>query len=70
MYNSAFEMARDTYSGMLTADQLSMFDDLLPKMPTYTFIANLLWCWIFGTVLAAIFSRNIPPRNPFSETEQ
>ena len=65
MFNDAMELARETYSNMLTADQLDSLDELAPKMPGMTFFANLIYCTLFGTVLSAIFSRNIPPRNPF-----
>ena len=67
MYAESFEIAKDTYSGMLSSDQLAAMDELLPKLPTWTFFINLIWCWLFGTVLSAIFSRNIPPRNPFAD---
>ena len=57
----------EMYEGMLTADQLDSMQELMPKLPTISFFANLIWCWLFGTVLAAIFSRNIPSRNPFGD---
>ena len=65
----SMEMAREAYSGMLTADQLESFDELAPKLPTLTFFANLVYCFLFGLVLSAIFSSNIPSRNPFTESE-
>ena len=33
---------------------------------SYAFFSNLIYCTIYGTVLSAILSRNIPPRNPFA----
>ncbi|MBO4566952.1 MAG: DUF4199 domain-containing protein [Bacteroidales bacterium] len=65
IFNDAIDLARETYSNMLTADQLDSFDELAPKMPGMSFFANLIYCTLFGTVLSAIFSRNIPSRNPF-----
>lgn len=67
MYADSLELAKETYSSMLSADQLSAMDELVPKLPTWSFFINLFWCWLFGTVLSAIFSRNIPPRNPFAD---
>ena len=67
MYAESFEVAKDAYSSMLSSEQLDSLDELVPKMPTFTFFINLVWCWLFGTVLSAIFSRNIPPRNPFAD---
>ncbi|MBR4808808.1 MAG: DUF4199 domain-containing protein [Bacteroidales bacterium] len=66
MFNDAIELAKETYSNMLTADQLDSFGELAPKMPGMMFFANLIYCTLFGTVLSAIFSRNIPSRNPFN----
>lgn len=67
MYAEGFNAAMEMYEGMLTADQLDSMQELMPKLPTISFFANLVWCWLFGTVLAAIFSRNIPSRNPFGD---
>ncbi len=50
---------------MLDSASLEAMENMLPMMPTYAFFGNLLYCWLFGTVLSAIYSRNIPPRNPF-----
>lgn len=66
-FEQAIEAMRD--SPMLDSATLSQMEDLLPKMPTIGFFVNLIWCWLFGTVLAAIFSRNIPPQNPFADKQ-
>ena len=47
----------------------SMFgsmEELVPLIRSTTFFVNLIYCFIYGTVVSAILSRNIPPRNPFS----
>lgn len=40
-------------------------EEMIPTLPIYTFFANLIYCWVFGVVLSAIFSRRIYPSNPF-----
>lgn len=65
----AMDVAMAAYENMLTEAQMETIQELVPKLPTITFFTNLLWCWLFGTVLAAIFSRNIPSRNPFEDTD-
>ena len=70
MMNEAIDLARETYSGILPADQLDSFDELTPKLPGLMFFGNLIYCTLFGTILSAIFSRNIPSRNPFTESEE
>lgn len=67
MLSGSLDAAMEMYEGILTEDQLTSMEEMIPRMPTIVFFINLVWCWLFGTVLAAIFSRNIPPRNPFEE---
>lgn len=62
-FQAAFDMIIQN-SG-LDPDMFSELENMLPKMPVISFISNLLYCWLFGTVVSAIFSRNIPSRNPF-----
>ena len=35
-------------------------------MPQVMFFSNLVYCFLYGTVLSAVLSRNIPPRDPFA----
>ena len=67
MTAESMDAAMQMYEGMFTEDQLASMEELAPKLPTIIFFVNLIWCWLFGTVLSAIFSRNIPSRNPFDE---
>lgn len=62
-FQAAFDMIIQN-SG-LDSDMFSELENMLPKMPVISFFSNLLYCWLFGTVISAIFSRNIPSRNPF-----
>ena len=65
LFTDALDAAREAYSNILTSDQLDSFEEFGSKMGGILFVANLIYCTAFGTVLSAIFSRNIPPRNPF-----
>ena len=66
-FEKTLEMLQD--NPMLGAAQMDSLEELIPRMPTLSFFVNLVWCWLFGTVLAAIFSRNIPPQNPFTDEQ-
>lgn len=55
---------------MMDSNSLEAFDQMMPKMPVYMFFVNFFYCWGFGTILSAIFSRNIPSRNPFADNEK
>jgi hypothetical protein len=56
-----------TDNPMIDSNTMSAIEEMIPRMPTMSFFFNLIWCWLFGTVLAAIFSRNISSKNPFDE---
>lgn len=54
----------------MPADAVSQMQDMMDRMPKLTFFANLIYCFIFGTVLSLILSRDIPPVNPFEGEEE
>ena len=66
-FDQALDMVRD--NPMLDSNMASQMEEMIPRMPTISFFVNLIWCWLFGTILAAIFSRNIPPQNPFAKEQ-
>ena len=55
---------------MFNGEMMDMFEEMLPKLPTITFFSQFIYCWLFGTVVAAIFSRNIPSSNPFDNIDE
>ena len=55
------------YAQFMDSNSLSQMDKMLAKMPQITFFSNLIYCFIYGTVLSAILSRNIPSRDPFAD---
>jgi hypothetical protein len=65
-----FVNAMQSVAANLPPDALSQMQDMIGKMPQYTFWANLIYCFLFGTVLSAILSRNIPSQNPFEKQEE
>lgn len=54
---------------MLDSNSRDQMEAMLPKMPTISFFVTLIYCWLFGTILSAILSRNIPPKNPFTDQQ-
>lgn len=63
VFDKALDVLRD--NPMVTSDTMDQIEQLIPKLPAMTFFWNLFYCWLFGTVLSAILSRNIPSANPF-----
>lgn len=66
-FDQAMEILRD--NPMIDANTMDQMEQMIPQMPTFSFFFNLIYCWLFGTVLSAIFSRNIPPQNPFANPQ-
>ena len=65
MYTEAITILQD--NPMMDSNMLAILDEMAPKMPVYTFFGNLIYCFLFGTILAAIFSNRVAPKNPFAE---
>ena len=60
----AIAAVQESYGSMIPAESLEALENV--NMGVVTFFTNLIYCFIFGTVLSAILSRNIPSRNPFA----
>jgi len=67
----SMSLVAEAYSSMLTADQIDQIMDMSSSMPSYSFFANLIYCWLYGTVLSAIFAGIICKNddNPFANQE-
>ena len=51
---------------VMDSNSMALMDSYMQKLPQITFFSNLLYCFVFGTVLSYILSRNIPSRDPFA----
>ena len=54
---------------MLDSNSLAELDGMMDKLPQLTFFSNLIYCFIYGSLLSAILSRNIPSRDPFASNK-
>lgn len=68
--SNAINTALEQYEDVISEDVLEQFEAIAPRVPQIGFWANLVYCSIFGTVLSAILSRNIPSRNPFNTPDE
>lgn len=64
-YKSVIDTAMQSYAPMMDANSLAAMDGILNNLPTIAFFSQLIYCFLFGAILSAILSRNIPPRDPF-----
>ena len=51
----------------MDSNSKSLMETYMEILPQITFFSNLLYCFVFGTVLSYILSRNIPSRDPFAD---
>lgn len=64
---SAIEAAMQSYSSALSASDQVSLERTLSRLPQISFFSSLVYCFLFGTVAAKIFSASIPPRDIFGE---
>lgn len=68
--DQVFELIESQYASMMDSNMQNAMELFRQNYPAYTFFGNLIYCFLFGTVLAKIFSSNIPPKDPFQQPEQ
>ena len=68
IFEKTIGMLRD--NPMMDAASIGQIEEMLPKMPTMSFFVTFGYCWLFGTVLSAKYSRNIPSSNPFEDNNR
>ena len=66
-FSDAIEMLRD--NPMFNEAMMEEMENMTPMFPAVNFVVNLVYCTLFGTVVSAILSRNIPARNPFQQQQ-
>lgn len=67
MLSESISTVMEQMGSLMDSNARQEIDDIIPRLPSLTFFANLAWCFLYGTVLSAILSRNIPDSNPFSD---
>lgn len=65
MFTEAIEVAKESYGSIMTSEALDALENM--NFTTLSFFSNFIYCTLFGTVLSAILSRNIPSRDPFAD---
>lgn len=67
MFAEQFDALMQQMAPMMDSNTQAMMDRYMENLPEITFFSNLIYCFIFGTVLSAILSRNIPAADPFAD---
>ena len=66
-YDEVFQTAIQQMSSQLDSNSTAMLEKIIAKLPQITFFYNLGYCFVYGTVLSAILSRNIVAKDPFAD---
>lgn len=67
LYAAQYETAIQQYSAAMDSNSRNMMKNFIEILPQFTFVWNLIYCFVYGTVLSAILSRNIPSQDPFAD---
>lgn len=65
VFTNALETVQESYGSMMGQEALDAMENM--NMASISFFSNLIYCFLFETVLSLILSKNIPSRNPFNE---
>lgn len=65
-YTDQIDQAMQTAAPMLDSNSLAEVEGMMNKLPQITFFSNLIYCFVYGSLLAAILSRYIPSKDPFA----
>ena len=65
-YQAQMEQVMQMMASSLDANTMSVMEDTMQNLPHMMFWYNLIYCFIFGTLLSFILSRNIPSKDPFA----
>lgn len=61
-YRTVYGIVIEEYAKILPAHQMEDLKMMLTEAPKFSFIGNVIYCTIFGTVLSFILSRSYPPK--------
>ena len=67
IFSQQMESVMQMYSSMLDSNSMAMLEKMEDSFPQISFFSNLIYCFLFGLVLSAILSRNIPKRDLFAD---
>lgn len=67
--NDTLDTALASYSNMLDSNSLQAVEAMKENYVTVSFFTNLVYCFVFGTFLSSILSRDIPSRDPFADIQ-
>lgn len=65
LYQAQMDAVMQETSSMMDSNSLGMLNNMMENLPSLSFFSNFIWCSLYGIVLSAFLSKNIPARDPF-----
>lgn len=66
-FTEQYQTLMQQMAPMMDSNSKDLLVKMFDKMPQITFFSNLIYCFMFGTVVSAVLSRNIPSKDPFAD---
>lgn len=67
MYSETMDMVMQQMGSFMDSNTSAAMETMFERLPQYMFFSNLIYCFLYGTILSFILSRSIPSRNPFAD---
>ena len=67
LFTEQMDMLMQQMAPMMDSNTAAQMDKTMQNLPQLTFFSNLIYCFIFGTILSFALSRSIPSRDPFAD---
>lgn len=65
-YQTQMEQVMQIMASQFDSNTMAAMQETMQSLPQMMFWYNLIYCFLFGTLLSFILSRNIPSRDPFA----
>lgn len=66
LFTEQMDMMMQQMAPMLDSNTVAEMDKTMQNLPQITFFSNLIYCFIYGTILSFALSRSIPSKDPFA----
>ena len=67
VYAAQYEVILQQYSSGMDMNTANMMEKFVDRLPQISFFSSLIYCFAYGSCLAAILSRNIADNDPFAD---
>ena len=67
LYASQYELILQQYSSGMDLNTMNIMEKFVDMLPQISFFSSLLYCFAYGSIIAAILSRNIAGNDPFAD---